>query len=137
MKITGKQQKILASLQCERLSNNEENLRAIGSFCNNKNPNIVDTLQGSAYEEDESGAIAYYLIKDALGNILFYFSLKCGLLYDEFIEGEQLRALNAVYQKILLLLKEDSLGEEEKKVFRSILENTRAKKGIKKRISLT
>lgn len=44
MKITDEQQALLASLRCERLSANKENLRAVGSFCNKKNSVVADVL---------------------------------------------------------------------------------------------
>ena len=132
MKITDKQKAVLSTLTCERLSDNEANLRAIGSFRNNRNECIVDALLGDAYEEDESGIVAYYLVKNGRGDILFFFSLKCGLLYDEFIEGERLRNLQAFYDYIASIMNNDEIGEEEKTVINSLLEKTRSKKGLKK-----
>lgn len=132
MKITDKQRAVLSTLCCERLSSNEKNLRSIGCFCNNRNSCIVDTLLGEAYEEDECGAVAYYLVKNNEDDILFFFSLKCGLLYDEFIEGERLRSLQAFYDYISRTMSDDEIGEEEKSVLGSLLEKTRTKKGLKK-----
>ena len=54
------------------------------------NNNVADALLNEAYQEDESGVVAYYVVKDSDANVLFFFSLKCGLLFDEFIEGEKL-----------------------------------------------
>lgn len=133
MKITDEQERVLSTLTCERLSDSEVNLRTIGCFCNNRNSSIVDALLGDAYEEDESGVIAYYLVKNDKGDILFFFSLKCGLLYDEFIEGEKLRNLHKFYNYLFKKINNDEIDEEEKSVIRSLLEKTRTKKGIKKK----
>lgn len=87
MKITESQIQKLSTLRCERLSANQENFSLIDDFYNSRNNSLVDTLQGDAFEDDENNRIAYYLVKSGEGKILFFFSLKCGLLYDEFIEG--------------------------------------------------
>lgn len=90
MKIRGEQMALINSLRCERLSSNEENFRLIESFYSVRNNNVAEALLNEAYQEDESGIVAYYVVKDADNNVLFFFSLKCGLLFDEFIEGEKL-----------------------------------------------
>lgn len=90
MKITKEQIALIDSLHCERLSANEKNLRLIDSFYSTRNNNVAEALLNEAYQEDESGVVAYYVVKDAYDNVLFFFSLKCGLLFDEFIEGEKL-----------------------------------------------
>lgn len=101
MQITEEQKRILDSLTCERLSSNPGNLRDVENFCNRRNGSLEHTLKDTAYEEDEANHIAYYLIKDAKGNILFYFSLKCGILYDNLEQGEQLRKLINYYETFL------------------------------------
>ena len=93
MKIRGEQLALINSLRCERLSSNEENFRLIDSFYSVRNNNVAEALLNEAYQEDESGIVAYYVVKDADKNVLFFFSLKCGLLFDEFIEGEKLTRL--------------------------------------------
>lgn len=132
MKITDEQKAVLAKLTCERLASDETNLRSIGCFQNNRNSCIVDTLLGDAYGEDESGVIAYYLVKNDEGDILFFFSLKCGLLYDEFIEGEKLRILHKLYDYLSKQVNDGEIGDTEKLAIHSLLEKTRTKKGIKK-----
>lgn len=84
---------LIRSLHCERLASNEENLRLIDSFYSTRNNNVAEALLNEAYQEDESGVVAYYVVKDNDDNVLFFFSLKCGLLFDEFIEGEKLTRL--------------------------------------------
>lgn len=132
MRITPDQEKILDSLVCERLASNAFNLRAIGSFTNNRNNSIVEALRSDAYGEDVSGSIAYYLVKEKSGEILFFFSLKCGLLFDEFIEGERLKEIQAFYKFLLKIKSLEDISEEDGKFIESLLEQTRSKKGIKK-----
>ena len=66
---------LIRSLRCERLASNEENLRLIDSFYSTRNNNVADALLNEAYQEDESGVVASYVVKDSDGNVLFYFSL--------------------------------------------------------------
>lgn len=133
MQITEEQQQILNSLVCERLSSNENNLRLIDAFCNIKNGSLEHTLKNEAYEEDEAGNIAYYLIKDKDENILFYFSIKCGILYDLFGEEEKLRKINDLFLFLVELEKDPSSTKEDKETIASILESIRTRKGLVKK----
>lgn len=132
MRITCEQKELLDSLICERLSSNGKNIYLVSGFSNTKNPNLEDTLKGEAYEEDENGDVAYYLIKNADGKILFYFSIKCGMLYDEAFEIEQLRRLNELYCHLVELEKDSASSDEDKRLIGKILEGVRTRKGLKK-----
>ena len=59
---------LIRSLHCERLASNEENLRLIDSFYSTRNNNVAEALLNEVYQEDESGVIAYYVMKE--GQIL-------------------------------------------------------------------
>lgn len=133
MQITEEQQQILDSLVCERLSSNENNLRLVDTFCNVRNGSLEHTLKNEAYEEDEAGNIAYYLIKDKDENILFYFSIKCGILYDLFGEEEKLRKINDLFLFLVELEKDPSSTKEDKETIASILESIRTRKGLVKK----
>lgn len=133
MQITEEQQQILNSLVCERLSSNENNLRLVDTFCNVRNGSLEHTLKNEAYEEDEAGNIAYYLIKDKDENILFYFSIKCGILYDLFGEEVKLRKINDLFLFLVELEKDPSSTKEDKETIASILESIRARKGLVKK----
>ena len=132
MQITEKQKRILNSFTCERLASNPNNLREVEKFYNCQNSGLEHTLKDSAYEEDEASHIAYYLIKDADGNILFYFSLKCGMLYDNLDQGEQLRKLNDLYRLLVELENDSSSTTEDKQTINFILESIRTRKGLVK-----
>ena len=132
MKITELQLELLRSLKCERLSSNTANFSLINDFYNTRNNSLVDTLQGDAYDDDENNRIAYYIVKTVDDKILFFFSLKCGLLYDEFIEGDRLKEIKSFYDTILRMSLDEAQPVENKKAIASILESVRSKKGIKK-----
>lgn len=132
MKISVEQQRFLDSLSCERLSSNEINLRLVDDFENYRNPQIAEALQGDAYEEDDCGKVAYYVVKSPKGKILFYFSLKCGLLFDEFVEVERLRQLKEVLAMLVKKRNDSGTSDEEKTLIDSLLEQVRSKKGLKK-----
>ena len=58
---------------CERLSSDEKNLRQVDTFVNYRNDSIANVLRNEAYEEDERGRVAYYVVKDENGEMLFFF----------------------------------------------------------------
>lgn len=133
MRITFEQQQILDTLHCERLSNeNDTNFRLIEDFENYRNDRIARTLKNEAYEEDMDGRLAYYLVKTQENEVLFFFSLKCGLLYDEFLEADRLKELQSFYAEMLALSENENLSKEERMAINDILEKARTKKGIKK-----
>lgn len=71
----------------ERLSSNVDNLRIVDDFKCDKNPEMAHHLQDKANEDDLNGADAHYVIKDEKGTIIFYYSLRCGSLYDTILDG--------------------------------------------------
>ena len=133
MRITAEQQKIVDSLKCERLSDNLDNIRLVEDFVNSRNDSIAQTLRNEAFREDEDNIVAYYVVKDSSNNILFYFSLKCGQLYDEFIEGEGLKMLNKFYQLVVTRQKDENLSEADRKELEQIVELLRTKKGVQRK----
>lgn len=132
MRITDKQQQVLDSLICERLSSSEANMRLVDDFYNISNDHLVDPLRNEAFGEDEDGVIAYYIVKHPDGQILFYFSLKCGLLYDNFglIDAESLRTVKKLYNHLVDMKKSPDTTQDEKEYIDSLLENLRTRKGL-------
>lgn len=86
MKITSDQLAILNSLSITRLKEDESLLRDVCAFENPKNENLVEYLVGDAFDDDDKNRCACYVVRDGDGEILCYFSIKCGLLYSEFEE---------------------------------------------------
>lgn len=130
MKITEEQSEILNSLICERLSRNSDNMRAIDSFFNSKNEKLVERLLNEAYSEDENDKIAYYLVKDKEGHILFYFSLKCGQLYDKHLDFDLYKLLVDLYDGLLKMKKESGTTPEDAIIIDKVLEEIRSRKGV-------
>lgn len=80
--ITNEQLAILRGLTCERLTSNPSNESLLESFACERGPGLVNTLVNFAWERDQQGGTAYYLIKNPAGEILMFFSLKCGTLFN-------------------------------------------------------
>lgn len=132
MRITEEQQEILESLVCERLSRNPANMREIDRFFNSKNDKLVERLLNEAYSEDEEDKIAYYLVKDKEGHILFYFSLKCGQLYDKHLDFDLFKLLGELYDGLLKMKSEPDISQEDLIVIDKVLEEIRSRKGVLK-----
>ena len=80
--ITEAQQEYLSTFRCERLKSDPKNRELIRDFGNSKGGGLVHKLKMLAWNEDNVGSTAYYLIKDKKGEIVMFFSLKCGVLFD-------------------------------------------------------
>ena len=132
-RITEQQEKILESFSIERLSYSDINLRLVGNFSNPKSDSLTDKIQSDAFEEDGNGSVAYYVIKNKEdGGIVFYFSLKCGQLYDKLIEKEQLRLIKNLFRYFDEIEKEESTSEEDRRLIKEIRESVRTSKGVSK-----
>lgn len=132
MKITQEQKDVLDSLQCVRLSSDEAHLRMVDDFSVPMNPNLSDPLQNEAFEDDQDERVAYYIIKHPVsGRILFYFSLKCGMLYDTYVYADA-----KLLQDFIKFLDETSKDvdatEEERRMVDLIKERLRVHKGVTK-----
>lgn len=77
---------------CERLSSREENKALVQGFTCERNELLARHLIERAWENDKSGENAYYIVKDGECNVVFYFSVKCGLLSRRIEEKDFLLA---------------------------------------------
>lgn len=70
----------------EQLTSDENNKQLLNSFCadNEYGRSLEYYLKEQAWSEDCERRIKIYLIKDSTGDIVAYFSLKCGLLYEPY-----------------------------------------------------
>ena len=132
MRITKEQQKILENLRCERLSSDEMNLRQVDSFYNWRNDSIAGVLRNEAYSEDEHGSVAYYVVKDKNGEILFFFSLKNGMLYDQHLDEKTIKLLKQLYDYLEQLNADTDLTDEDRQVIEIVKEKVRSRKGLTK-----
>jgi len=93
---------------------------------------LVHSLQNEAFADDEDNITAYYVIKDESNNILFFFSLKCGLLYDQFLDSRQLALIKELNKKLDELMLDNSIKADEMEIVLSVREKLRTRKGITK-----
>lgn len=112
MRITEEQLNFLGSLDCHRLSSKENHRTLIKSFENSRNPNIVENLKKSAWQEDEAGSTAYYIIKTNNNIPLFFFSLKCGAL-SEHLDENQIKERKQIYDLAQRLISNPKDKKEE------------------------
>ena len=132
MKITEEQLAILKGLKCERLSSDPSNMRLVDDFYNIRNLSLVQTLQNEAMEEDEEGSIAYYVVKDPADNILFFFSLKSGSLYDSHFDTSVIKLLKELNNFVVASLGDPNLTDGQKDELICFQEKIRSHKGITK-----
>ena len=132
MRITEEQLKVLGGLRCERLSSDENNLRLVEQFVNYRNDSIASVLRNEAYEEDESGRVAYYVVKDKQGEILFFFSLKNGMLYDQHLDEKTIKLLKQLYEYLEELDADAGLSDSDKVIIEAVKEKVRSRKGLTK-----
>lgn len=81
-KITKEQKAVLRTFKCQRLTVDPANRKLVRFFFSRNGASLTGTLQGSAWAEDEAGINAYYVIKNQEDDILLFFSLKCGVLFN-------------------------------------------------------
>ena len=80
--ITEEQKAILSRFKCERLKDRQKNLFDIMLFRSRKGEGLVANLKNNGWVQDNTGTTAYYIIRNPEGEIIMFFSLKCGVLFD-------------------------------------------------------
>lgn len=130
--ITEQQRAILDSFSIERLSDSEENLRLVSDFQNSRSDSLTNKIQSEAFEEDELGTVAFYVIKDKDGKIVFYFSLKCGQLYDKLYETEHVHLILNLLKYFDQIEQEETTSDSDLSLIEEIRESVRSRKGILK-----
>ena len=101
MKITIEQEKILDSFICERLSANNDNEALIDTFVSKRGSSLVKYFKEYGPEEEKEGKTAYYVIKTKNNEILMFFSMKCGVLFEPLIDEDEVRQ---DFQRLIILL---------------------------------
>lgn len=114
MRITDEQKRILDSLIVERLRDNKElNIELVKGFANEKNPTLVNVIKTNyAFENDEIGKAAYYVVKTAKGELLLYFSLKCGELFEK-LDMEKMQMALRIKNSVYKVQNNEAFSEEE------------------------
>lgn len=119
-------------LHCERLSSNIENFRLVDAFTNSRNDSLASALKNEAYDDDENGVVAYYVIKNTEGQIVFFFSLKTGLLYDQHIDEKTIKLMKKVNDFVQENLKSAEATDAQIRALNKFIEKIRSHKGITK-----
>lgn len=101
MKILDEQERILDNLVCERLSKSKENESLIQSFENKRGSSLVSYFKKYGLEEDRDGKTIYYIIKTKEKEVLMFFSLKCGALFEPLQDENEIKQ---DIQRLLILI---------------------------------
>ncbi len=130
--ITEQQRAILDSFSIERLSDSIENFHLVSDFQNSRSDSLTNKIQSEAFEEDELGTVAFYVIKNKDGKIVFYFSLKCGQLYDKLYEKDHVHLIENLLEYFDQIEQEETTSESDLDLIEEIRESVRSRKGILK-----
>lgn len=101
MRITTEQEKILDNLICERLSSDAINETLIQSFESKRGSSLVSYFKRLGLKEDIEGTTTYYVIKTRNNEVLMFFSLKCGALYEPLKDEKKIKQ---DFQRLLILI---------------------------------
>lgn len=114
MRITAEQKALLDSLVVERLRDHRsENASLVNTFANAKNPVLENIIRTRiSFDRDEEGTVAYYVVKSPTGELLLYFSLKCGELFEK-LDQFKLDLAFRVRHAVNILQHKDQYTNEE------------------------
>lgn len=116
MRITEEQLEALDTLVVERLRDNKEaNALLVKGFENKKNPTLVKVITSDyAFDKDAEGKAAYYVVKTRAGELLLYFSLKCGELFEK-LDMEKMQLALRIRNSAYKIQNKEVFPEEEVK----------------------
>lgn len=109
MRITKEQEEILDSLICERLSSTDENEKLMETFFSERGISLVNYFRRFGMKEDKIGNTAYYIIKNPENELLMFFSLKCGALFEPLLDEKEVKQ---DFQRLFTLLQAVQNAEE-------------------------
>lgn len=114
MCITEEQRHILNSLVVERLClHKSENIQLVKTFSNQRNLTLEKIIKSQlAIDNDESGRIAYYLVMTPTRELIGYFSLKCGQLFQD-LDIQKLMLAQQTAEAIEVLQDKERFTEEK------------------------
>lgn len=128
MRITERQEEILNQFVCQRLSDDPNNKALINSITCAKGGGLLSYLHERGWQEDVDGTTAFYLIKNEHGEVLLFFSLKCGSLFDP-LDEEEIQERIDTYNKLLEAIQADANGNAEEATL-ELLEQIRSGFGL-------
>ena len=129
--ITQDQIDILDSLVVERLSDNVDNVALVRTFNNVQNETLTRIIKKeSTLYKDASGVTAYYVVKTLNGDLLLYFSLKCGELFENLDLHKMELAVQTQNALKIVIQEEDPKSKEYSEAQQFIKENIEEIKSI-------
>lgn len=129
--ITQDQIDILDSLVVERLSDNVDNVALVRTFNNVQNKTLTRIIKKeSTLYKDASGVTAYYVVKTLNGDLLLYFSLKCGELFENLDLHKMELAVQTQNALKIVIQEEDPKSKEYSEAQQFIKENIEEIKSI-------
>lgn len=81
-RITPEQEEFLNTFTCKRMGTDAHAREEIEEFTSEDGAALVENLLDNGWYANQRGSIAYYEIRNAAGEIVLFFSLKCGVLFD-------------------------------------------------------
>ena len=131
MSISQEYKDILDSLIVERIKDSVDNASLVRTFYNSQNGNLTRIIKDDAtISKDASGATAYYLVKTQEGDLLLYFSLKCGELFEG-LDLEKLELASKLREIMpIILTNEDTESKQYKSAIEFINNNIDRVKNI-------
>lgn len=114
MKITKQQLNVLDSLVVERLCDHQPDTAAlVNTFSCRKNTNLENVIRSRhAFDKDEEGTTAYYVVKAPTGELLLYFSLKCGELFEQ-LDMHKMDLALKTRKSVYVIQNRESFTEDE------------------------
>ena len=101
MRITNEQKKVLDDFICERLSADVSNKALINTFVSKRGSSLVNYFKKFCLKEEQDGKTAYYVIKTKQNEMLMFFSMKCGALFDALLDEDEVQK---DCQRLIILL---------------------------------
>lgn len=114
MRISDEQKAILDSLVVERLRDNlAENASLVNTFSSKQNPTLERIIRSRySFDRDIAGTTAYYIVKAPGGELLLYFSLKCGELFED-LDHRKMELAAKTQNAVTILLNKTSYPEDK------------------------
>lgn len=124
MRISDKQKALLDSLVVERLRDNlSENASLVNTFSNDQNPTLEKIIRSKySFDRDRAGTTAYYVVKAPTGELLLYFSLKCGELFEE-LDHRKMELAAKTQNAVTILMNKTSYPEDKVNAAESFLDD--------------
>lgn len=89
---------------CGVLTSSEKNKIEIESFISTRNINLERYLKQDAWNHDSDGSTRVYLIRDPNGQIVLFFSLKCGAVFTTPILDDKYQELKPVEKEFVQMI---------------------------------